>query len=507
MSKKIIFVGPPQAGKTTLRKVFFEGENPTRLLKFSLDPTRGQENIILDLNESIGIFDLAGQENEQWLKKDNNSIFFNAQIIIIVIDVRTPIEEIMGFARKVLSICNGSTSFQTIYLLIHKIDLVDQTKIRELKYQLNNAMGDINHVKILFTSIKKEYFPQTFSIFLTILKKCLSSEKSFDKFDFKLLEKLIISFNQIGDEIIISKNELQRKLNISEDLVNKIIKSLDANGLIQILDLNGKNVINLTDKGKKSFEELRTDYENVFEYKYDPLFSNNFQDIKIPPFIAFIIAHRNGKRILSLELYEGIVNLITNINSKKDNKEQKFEFDLFTSFLCALNLFSRQFTFADLSDIKLKALNLKFQIFKYGIYIVIIFMNANINFKPLEQRISKYFENLIEKYDKEFQMTLKMAQINMFPYINDQVREWMEKLNKSCENMIMNVEIFDTEYAKTLYNNLDEIYSEINVELYVTLKKIRELKMNLLNAILDEDFNKIKTITKKVQDLKTKFGI
>ncbi|MFX1393032.1 MAG: GTPase [Promethearchaeota archaeon] len=507
MSKKIVFVGPPKAGKTTLRKVFFEAKNPSNLLKFSLEPTRGQETIILNLNENIGIFDLAGQENEQWLREDNNSIFFNTQLIIVVIDVLTPIEQILSFVNKVLAICNGLNPFPAIYLLIHKIDLVDKTKIRELKYQLNNALGNTNHLKTLFTSIKKEFFTETFSIFITILKKCLSNEKSFDDFDFNLLENLIISFNQIGDEIFISKKDLQRKLNVSEDLINKITQSLDTNGLIQILDLKGNNVISLTEKGKKSFEELRSNYENIFEYKYDPSFTENLQELEIPPFIAFIIAHRSGKRILSLELYEGIVDHITKMNLKEDNKNLKFEFDLFTSFLCALNIFSRQFTFADLSDIKLKALNLKFQIFKYGIYVVIIFMNANTNFKPLEQRISKYFEDLIEKYDKEFQQTLKMAQINMFPYINDQVREWMEKLNKSCENMIENIEIFDIEYAKTLYNKLDDIYNKINVEMYITLKKVRELKMNLLNAILNEDFNKIKTITDTVQDLKTKFGI
>ena len=60
MSNKIIFVGPPNAGKTTLRKIFFEGENRLKLLKFGLDPTHGQESVILKLSEDVGIFDLAG---------------------------------------------------------------------------------------------------------------------------------------------------------------------------------------------------------------------------------------------------------------------------------------------------------------------------------------------------------------------------------------------------------------------------------------------------------------
>ena len=60
MGKKIVIIGPPNAGKTTLRKIFFEGENSTSLLENSLEPTHGVESIILKLKEEIGIFDLAG---------------------------------------------------------------------------------------------------------------------------------------------------------------------------------------------------------------------------------------------------------------------------------------------------------------------------------------------------------------------------------------------------------------------------------------------------------------
>ena len=53
MSKKIIFVGPTNAGKTTLRKVFFESENSSILLEFVLKPTHGKESILLKLDEKI----------------------------------------------------------------------------------------------------------------------------------------------------------------------------------------------------------------------------------------------------------------------------------------------------------------------------------------------------------------------------------------------------------------------------------------------------------------------
>ncbi len=198
MSKKIIFVGPPKAGKTTLRKIFFEGENSKRLLEFGLEPTHGQESIYLKLSENVGIFDLAGQENQRWFETDDKKIFYNVDVLIVVIDISMALEEIIDFTKKVINIKNDMSPSCITYVLFHKIDLVQTEKISKLIRVLNKIYPIEKKTNFLFTSVKREYIAKTFSNFIEILNRCLTEEGIQNKSGFTFLEKILKKRINIG---------------------------------------------------------------------------------------------------------------------------------------------------------------------------------------------------------------------------------------------------------------------------------------------------------------------
>ena len=87
--KKIVFVGPSGVGKTTIKNVFFEMANPLYLLKNSIPPTRGFNSTSYHFqDDEVGVFDLAGQENENWFNQERE-IFAYTNLIICVLDVNS----------------------------------------------------------------------------------------------------------------------------------------------------------------------------------------------------------------------------------------------------------------------------------------------------------------------------------------------------------------------------------------------------------------------------------
>ena len=108
MIKKVLFLGPAEAGKTSLRKFFFEGVPATQLLKESELPTVGLKYLKYDymysfptkekddrekIPLSLSVVDSAGQNLKEWLTERKERVFPGSDIIFFIFDVSHWLDE------------------------------------------------------------------------------------------------------------------------------------------------------------------------------------------------------------------------------------------------------------------------------------------------------------------------------------------------------------------------------------------------------------------------------
>ncbi|MFX1364389.1 MAG: GTPase domain-containing protein [Promethearchaeota archaeon] len=510
IGKKIIFVGPPNAGKTTLRKVFFEGESSSKLLEYALDPTYGEESLILrlpGLNEDIGIFDLAGQENKRWLETDEKRIFYDTKLILVVIDIKSNNDEIINFVRKVIDLRNDLTPSTFIFVLLHKIDLVSEKKIREIRSIIKNSFSNDTLINFRFTSLKKEYFHQTFSYFIEIMKTCLQDVLPNEGLLLNMVDESLKIIHQIDKNVIIAKDILYEKLNRPEKLVNYLVENLINKGHIEVKEVKNESLLSLTNKGKVIYKKV---LENFFSVSNDKD-ERNFPLLEIPTeeknsgIIGAIISDKDGLSLLNFELYDNAIKDYISQSVPNDDSIIPIDLELIPMFISALEKFSLELNIQDLTGFGLRGSNLKMHIFSYNNYTVTLFMNPNINLEAIENKINNYFRNLFDEYKDKFEMGLNTGKIDDLLPIGEIGRNWLEELNTFYQRKIINSEIIDKNQAQLLYSNIDKLYEDINKEFSITLEKIKKLKVDIMKSIIEKDYEELNKMANIAQELKLKF--
>ena len=497
MSKKIIFVGPPGAGKTTCRKIFFEGESRAKLLEYALEPTHGQESILLKLSEDIGVFDLAGQENQRWFETEEKSIFNETKILIVVIDITTPIKDIIDFGEKIINIRDELTPSSFIYLLLHKKDLITQDKLNDIKLELIKKLGRKNLVKISFTSITKRFFLDTLSIFMEILKTCTSKLLENESIDLNILKNAIDLLFHIQENVVISEDDLIKKLSFSNQSLDQIIKVLEKKHHINISRIHDLPVYSLTQSGKKFFEIILRDFA-LEKFKFESNFIETVSTKKeLPPFIGFMIADRDGKTLITTEAYDGIFDEIF----QSENGEIPSDNELIPMFINALEKFSMEINIQNLSGFKLKGTNIKMQTFRFDLITITIFMSSDTNVKAYKDEIKVWFNHIFELNEKEFENSILTGDISWFAEFSAEGRKWLNLLNLNYKNNAINIDIFDYRQATNLYQKLDDIFHNYQIKSSVNLQKIKQLRNNMMYAFYNEDFGEIREIAEKVSNL------
>ncbi len=168
--RRILFIGPPAAGKTSIRCSFFEDIKPQTLIETPPEPTRGLENYTYNwLDVTVGIADSSGQEFERWVNYDAEYAFRESDSIIFVVDTdkfEEDKKEVLDQIEKALISKNKNAPKAQFNIFLHKIDLIDEKEREESINSIKSAVKtslkeknlktDMVLIKFYYTSIKGE---------------------------------------------------------------------------------------------------------------------------------------------------------------------------------------------------------------------------------------------------------------------------------------------------------------------------------------------------------------
>ncbi len=507
MSKKIIFIGPPEAGKTTLRKIFFEGEDARSLLEHGIEPTYGVESININFEDMVGVFDLSGQENQRWMETEDESIFFNTNAIIIVMDVKMTATEIIDFPLKIIKKRDELSPNSKIYLFLHKIDLINKSKLQEINNILFNNFSNIANLSIFNTTIKEEEgYYRALSIFINILKNSLNLESSSNQEEFENLNFELKILKFLNEKGVLIRNEILNYISIPETVFDSIIDRLITKEFVKYSNLDGVIVIKFTEEGKEFFKKLSKiiNVKEINKIKAGSRFSLPILR-KIPIFVGYIISDNNGIMITRAEIHDGAIEeFLWNSEQEPEIKEMR-DINLIPMFINAIEKFSLEINMKDLSGFKLEGTNVKVEILNINDYTIIFFLNPSTNIKRFKNIISNHFSEIFQENADKFENFRKTGDLTSLEHLKKSGRKWLIELTKSYSEKMINLEIFDLETAKILMKKLDDLYEEIKTKFTIDLEKIKELKMDLTHALLKEDLDKIKIILESVKSLRLKY--
>ena len=222
--KRIAIVGLGNAGKTSIKHLFFDNWNVNSIK--GIRPTLGLEtskNDISFLNESIIALDFGGQQSYRKNYLENSQLWSNLSSLIYVVDIQEEDQflESKAFLDKIYNlITEKNKSKMNLSIFIHKYD--------PDKIQVNRANLD------KFFYIYKDYYDKAFFYFSSIYNE--SCVNAFMKTLFLSLPSIMVK--QILERNLIDKIEFEV---INEDNVENL-KKLDQVALHDLGFAMGKRI-------------------------------------------------------------------------------------------------------------------------------------------------------------------------------------------------------------------------------------------------------------------------
>jgi GTPase SAR1 family protein len=200
MDKKIVLIGPYAAGKTSLRKFFFEQVSAEDVLKDPGMPTKAFRYHRYDyyysrpfekpgeiperIPTSLSVVDTSGQEIEKWYILLKDKIFPRTDIVLFVFDVSEWDDEIKGeYIKDLISFVDDAREElapgSMFHVIAHKFDKIGKDgslkeewarKVKsELERYLELKRGEVTRVEVIVTSLHEAFKSESFFALLRVL--------------------------------------------------------------------------------------------------------------------------------------------------------------------------------------------------------------------------------------------------------------------------------------------------------------------------------------------------
>lgn len=269
--RKILLLGRGGVGKTTIKKIIFEGHDPKDLLINPLSPTRGiKPSVYSWLDISLGVFDSSGQELNGILnnKKTQLVAFENTDVIIYIFDFTIWVsksKEIISEIQDIIDIIRIRSYDSKIILFLHKIDQLDPSNresnfsdlsveqtIESIRNITNEIQNQLN-LPLYLTSIYPDFIYNIYNAFYEILgsfsEETLKLKNILDDF-LKEYSKIMCFITDHNNSIIIqsmSKDFNTILINHAHTLIARLNQSFEdmAESKIEILFISSSNGLNI----------------------------------------------------------------------------------------------------------------------------------------------------------------------------------------------------------------------------------------------------------------------
>lgn len=160
---------------------------------------------------------------------------------------------------------------------------------------------------------------------------------------------------------------------------------------------------------------------------------------EIPPIIGCLISDKEGKSIVSFEIFKGAIRYFTKNNAQSHKNKRNFQLDLIPMYVSAIELLSQELNIQGLPGIEINGTNLKLKVlFTFERFTATLFLNPTVDFSLIEEVTNTYLSNLFEEFDLELN---KSKQASSYEFINFLERVglcWLLDLNDEYMRLTQN---------------------------------------------------------------------